>query len=40
MSLELSGIMDSSRNIYRPKEWFQVDLKAIEDAIGLVIDRL
>lgn len=32
-------LMDSSRNIYRPKEWFQVDLKAIEDAIGLVIDR-
>lgn len=32
-------LLDRQHNVYRPKEWFQVPLSCIEDAIVLIIDR-
>ena len=31
-------LIDNTHHIFRPKEWFQVNLMAIEDAIGLIIN--
>jgi hypothetical protein len=30
-------LLDRDNNIYKPKEWFKVDIKIVEDAINLII---
>lgn len=30
-------LVDNTGNMYKPKEWFQVDLNIIEDAINLIL---